>query len=117
MGTDLRLVINGKKVGEGHDICIAHVGRKWPFTHEGGHLETDQDKIWPRVNEIETEMKKRASFLVGYSPHNINEAQNILQDLELDIAGWVEELVNHGQAILLAKILHDSAGYIKTEDA
>jgi len=114
MGTDIRLKLKNLEIKG--DLTMASLGRKWPLQRQDGAIETDVDKLWPYVNRIEDELKNRLAFLIGYTPKDLGEAQTMLRDAETDVAGMVEELVNYGRAILLANILHDSAGFLYLED-
>ena len=112
MGTDIRL--KTKEIAGG--MCRAHLGRKWPLQQNDGVIETDADKLWPKVNDIESDLKAELNVLIGYTPKSVQELEYIQQQIDEKIAGIVDELVQYGRKILLANILHDSAGLLYLED-
>ncbi len=114
MGTDVRLKLKNLEIKG--DMSMAHLGRKYPFQQNDGTIEKDANKLWPEINRIEQEIRAKLAFHIGYTASSIEEAQTMLQGIDQDISGWVEELVQYGRKILLANILHDSAGFLYLED-
>lgn len=114
MGTDVRLKLKNLEIKG--DLSMADLGRKWPLQQNDGAIETDVDKLWPEVERIQEAMKAKVAFNIGYSANSLEEARDMVRDMEPDIDGWIDELVQYGRKILLANILHDSAGYLYLED-
>lgn len=114
MGTDIRLKLKNLEIDG--DLAMANLGRKWPLTEDGGKIETEQAKLWNRVTEIEKDLAKSVATYLAYTPKSYKEIDIMMHQVESDLAGIVEELVNYGRKILLANILHDSAGFLYLED-
>lgn len=118
MGTDAKLVLAGKKIdGITGDLCMAHLGRKHSLGCYGEPVEEYVNRLWPKVTMIEETIKKRVAVVTSYTPKDFDELESIQAELELEITNWVEDLVNFGRKIMLANILHDSAGYLKIKDS
>jgi hypothetical protein len=117
MGVDVQLMLDTEKVFlvPPAKMCMAKLGRRYHL-REGERIEMDQDRLWPQVNKIEEEIKKKIGTLIFYNPKDWEEGAEIQNEMEIAITGWVEELVQYGRKILLANVLQDSAGHLKVED-
>jgi len=114
VGVDYRLMLDCRKTMglERDKLCMADLGRKNYY----GEDITNTDHEYDALIKL-AQLKMYCHFMLGWKPDTMEVAQQAMLDVEQACKEFADDLIKLGQRMLLARILKDSAGYLKVEES